>query len=419
MKRRIVLAAVALCSFGAVLLAPVMAEAHGILRKRGHGCGDACASSCSPCCAVANDCAPAPAPEMVARQIVCYHPETRTREVECTTYKLVAREEKFTYMVRECYTEPVKQTRTVCRPVMRDVECVIKVMEPTTTMQKRPCKTYDYVTEPVTCNYTEMVPVTTTQKVKRTTWSTVQEPRTCTWMEPEYTTTNEKRTYTTYKCEPRVVQETVPVSHMVRVPANDCSDCGAPACGGRGLCHRGCGAPCVMQCVTEMRTVCRTVYDRVPVTQECTVPVTTCKWVQKSKEIMVSKCVPTTVDVDVPCTTYKPMPKTITRNVTRCVPTVKMVDVPCTTWNCVDKKITRTVCDLVPSTEECTVNVAKWRCVEKTGTRMVNDCVPDTKMVKQCYTVMVAETKTVMVPACAAPCDSCSLSGGHGRLFHR
>ena len=129
----------------------------------------------------------------------------------------------------------------------------------------------------------EMVPVQSTQKQQRTTYTTVQEPQTYTWTECVPSTTYQNRTYTTYRCVPRTITETVPCTHLVRVPVNDCGGCdSAPACGGCGHCsscgghglfHRGghgggCGPTYTTQCVTEMRTVVRTVMDRVDEPQQ-------------------------------------------------------------------------------------------------------------------------------------------------------
>ena len=307
---------------GAALVAAAPAQASFCGLFKGHKKQDAGCETVA-CAAPVAECAPvaaAPAPEV------------KWEQKEVTTYK--------------CETKTRKVEVSVCKQVWKDVAYDYTVMEATQVKESRPVTTYKTVSEQVPCTYTTY----------------------------EARTTTEKRNVTTWACVPRTVTTSVPVCTRVAcaAPANDCcaptNDCDNggrkhglfSSCFSRSRGHIGsdCGPSYTYQ--TTYRTVCKTVYDRVPTTTTVDCPVTRCVPVTHQGSRCVTKCVPETHNVDV--------------------------------W------------------------VTKCNAVVKHGTRKVCENVTEKKMVDQTYTEMVPHKEMVKVAVYPAPCATAaySMSGDCG-----
>jgi hypothetical protein len=221
------------------------------------------------------------------------------------------------------------------------------------------------VAEPYT--YNVLVPVTT-PKVRTETYCEqvmVAEPYTYTEMVSKVTPTPQQ--VTTYTCVPRVVTETYPVCHRVKV-------CCCDPCTGRTHHH--------WETVTELCTRCRTCYDRVPSVSTVTVNVVTCTPIPKTGTHNVCKLVPKTRQVPYNEVSYKTESKTTTVN--------------------------RVVCDWVTETVMTTVN----ECVTTPVTTVVK--VPVTS---PCSTGCGYEGGCG--GGCGSSCDSGCGHHHHHHLFHR
>lgn len=384
MKRQVISAAV----LGAAWLALVPDNAFGFGGRFRSGCGggtSACAAPCNTGCggtANCGGCAPAPV-TYVDREVTVYETKATKKMVEVTTMKLVSEVQKYEYIERT----PVK------------------------SQQKRTVTEYTYVTTPQSYKYyvTEVVPT----KEKRTVTEYKMVPKevevdvvTCV---PE--TTNQKRTVQKWVCQPKTVTAQVcvrvPVAADPCAPAAGCGTCATSCntgcgrqgiCGGGGLFGRkssGCGtSSCNTGCnyTTQMQTVTRTVMERVCVTEEITVPVTTYKRVVTKQKKTVNECVPTTREVEVTVNKCVAVEKTGTRNVCECKPVTKdiMVDV----WTCKEEK----------KTGERTVQVCKP--VKEQVETTVYECVPVKKTVKVAVAAAAACNTGCGQAACSSGCGS-------------
>jgi len=117
--RRMLAASMILTALAWIASNPEQARAHG----RHRGCRSAACGCAAACCEAPVECgvpcAPAPAPQYVERTVTRYRPEYQTREVPVTVYKLVPREEKFTYIECVPVTKPEKRTETFCTTVTK------------------------------------------------------------------------------------------------------------------------------------------------------------------------------------------------------------------------------------------------------------------------------------------------------------
>jgi hypothetical protein len=139
-----------------VLVAPV--QAHG--RRRGNDCCNECCAA--PCCTPCQ-----PQITYVDKQVTCYRPEWREREVPCTinrvTSKVVVTPVNYTVCV-PVYSEE-KRTITVMNQVPhqveREVTCCrmvpVCITDPCTGCTRTCCKPETY-TQKVTCTVMECVP---------------------------------------------------------------------------------------------------------------------------------------------------------------------------------------------------------------------------------------------------------------------
>ncbi len=221
--------------------------------------GDCCEAPCGPamgCGACAAPCAP-PVVTWVEKQVTCYRPEMRQREVPCTFTQMVPRtiveNRPCTVMVPH-WVEEVRHCTVmtvVPRPVTREVTCCRMVptcvTDPCTGCTRTVCRPEMY-TKQVTCTVMECVPVQKECRVR------VCHPH------PEQRTVQVCRVV----CEPRQVTVVrrecycvmVPYQTTVKVPV--CTPAPAPApcpvvtnccysapacgfCGGCGGCGGGCG----------------------------------------------------------------------------------------------------------------------------------------------------------------------------------
>src|SRR5947199_267404 len=115
MKRRFLMASIALSSMGAVFLAPAFSEGSGLLKRKGN--------------------------KGVRRQESYTYNESVpvTKQVPRTEtyYTTVQKAVPYTYTVNEMVTEAVKQTRTVYRVVSKEVPYTYVESVPVTTNQKQ------------------------------------------------------------------------------------------------------------------------------------------------------------------------------------------------------------------------------------------------------------------------------------------
>src|SRR5438093_1297698 len=151
-----------------------------------HGCG----YEAAPC--------EAAAPQYEERQVTRYRPVTREKEFTETVWKLVPREEKYTYTVMVPVTRQEKRSVTDYERVPKEVEFAYTVMVPHTVQEKRTVTEIVPVNRAVEFRYFEIVP--------RVVKETVQQ--------------------TVYQRQLREFEQQVPITRVVRTPyVDECGRC--------------------------------------------------------------------------------------------------------------------------------------------------------------------------------------------------
>jgi hypothetical protein len=206
-------------------------------------------SCCEESCAAPAACAPAPAPAVTyeEREVTCYRPVWKEREVKCTVNKLVSHEEvtkqKYTVCV-PVWTEK-KETCTVyervAREVEREVTCCRMVrkceVDPCTGCTRTVCCP-ERVVQKVKCTVYECVPRTKEVTVKVCSYKEEQKERecrrtVCEW-KPETVVRKEKY------CEMEAYKTKVKVAVCAAAPC--AAPCEATCC--KSECGHRCGRLC-------------------------------------------------------------------------------------------------------------------------------------------------------------------------------
>src|SRR5262249_50074273 len=147
--------------------------------------------------------------------------------------------------------------------------------------------------------------------------------------------------------------------------------------------------PCACRChyvwttVTEMQTRCRTVYERVPVTQTVTCNVVTCTPVQRQG--MRTECIRVPVVTDVVCDVVKCTPVQRQGMRTECIRVPVVQDIVCDVVKCtpVQKQGVRKECKTVSKTRPVTINECTYKTEKKTEMRQRVICNWVTETVPQ------------------------------------
>jgi len=134
----------------------------------------------------------------VEQQVTAYRAELRTRPVEVTVYRTVAKPVTFEYTVNEQVITPTTQKVTTYQVVNKPVTFEYTAYETVVTPTPQKVTTYQVVTRPVTFEYTvnEQVITPTTQQV--TTYQVVTKPVTFEYTAYEQVITPTTQQVTTY-----------------------------------------------------------------------------------------------------------------------------------------------------------------------------------------------------------------------------